>query len=81
MRIVKQHNPKKIIIFSRDELKQFDMAQLFPREKYPVRFFLGDVRDKVRLKWAFQGGDYVIHGPVNTIPPNPLKQILQALRM
>lgn len=59
--ILKHHCPKKIIVFSRDELKQFDMAQLFPTEKYPVRFFLGDVRDKERLKWAFQGVDYVIH--------------------
>ncbi len=59
--ILKDHRPKKIIIFSRDELKQFDMAQVFPTEKYPVRFFLGDVRDKDRLKWAFQDVDFVIH--------------------
>lgn len=59
--ILRHHSPKKIIVFSRDELKQFDMAQGFPTEKYPVRFFLGDVRDKERLKWAFQGVDYVIH--------------------
>ncbi len=59
--ILKNHRPKKIIIFSRDELKQFDMAQAFPQDKYPVRYFLGDVRDKERLKWAFQGVDYIIH--------------------
>jgi UDP-N-acetylglucosamine 4,6-dehydratase len=59
--ILKKHRPKKIIVFSRDELKQFDMAQVFPTEKYPIRYFLGDVRDKDRLKWAFQGVDYVIH--------------------
>ncbi len=59
--ILKKHQPRKIIIFSRDELKQFDMAQQFPKEKYPVRYFLGDIRDKERLKWAFQEVDYVIH--------------------
>ena len=59
--ILKHHSPKKIIVFSRDELKQFDMAQQFPKEKYPVRFFIGDIRDKDRLKWAFQQVDYVIH--------------------
>jgi len=59
--ILKHHRPRKIIVFSRDELKQFDMAQVFPTEKYPIRYFLGDVRDKDRLKWAFQDVDYVIH--------------------
>tara|TARA_R110001592_G_scaffold108762_5_gene303900 strand:+ start:8520 stop:9542 length:1023 start_codon:yes stop_codon:yes gene_type:complete len=53
---------KKLIIFSRDEQKQFQMAQDFPIEKYPqIRFFIGDVRDYERLKRAFQQVDYVIH--------------------
>lgn len=53
---------KKLIILSRDEQKQFVMAQEFPLEKYPqIRFFLGDVRDKDRLVRAFKGVDYVIH--------------------
>lgn len=53
---------KKIIIFSRDEQKQFQMAQEYPLDKYPqIRFFLGDVRDEQRLIRAFQGVDYVIH--------------------
>jgi UDP-N-acetylglucosamine 4,6-dehydratase len=53
---------RKIVIFSRDEQKQFQMAQEFPEEKYPqVRFFIGDVRDKDRLIRAFQHIDYVIH--------------------
>ncbi len=59
--ILKNHSPQKVIVFSRDELKQFDMAQIFSPEKYPIRFFLGDIRDKERLKWAFQEVDYVIH--------------------
>ena len=53
---------KKVIIFSRDEQKQFQMAQDYPSDIYPqIRFFLGDVRDKERLVRAFQGVDYVIH--------------------
>ena len=53
---------KKLVIFSRDEQKQFQMAQEFPHDKYPqIRFFIGDVRDKDRLIRAFQYIDYVIH--------------------
>jgi len=53
---------KRLVIFSRDEQKQFVMAQEFPHQKYPaIRFFIGDVRDKERLMRAFKGIDYVIH--------------------
>jgi UDP-N-acetylglucosamine 4,6-dehydratase (inverting) len=53
---------KKIIIFSRDEQKQFQMAQDFPPSLYPqLRFFIGDVRDYERLRRAFKGVDYIIH--------------------
>lgn len=53
---------KKVIILSRDEQKQFQMAQEYPINKYPqIRFLLGDVRDEQRLIRAFQGVDYVIH--------------------
>jgi UDP-N-acetylglucosamine 4,6-dehydratase len=53
---------KKLIILSRDEQKQFVMAQEYPTSKYPqIRFFLGDVRDKERMIRAFRGVDYVIH--------------------
>jgi UDP-N-acetylglucosamine 4,6-dehydratase len=53
---------KKVIIFSRDEQKQFQMAQEFPKINFPnIRFFLGDVRDEQRLVRAFQGVDIVIH--------------------
>jgi len=53
---------KKLVIFSRDEQKQFQMAQDFPVDKFPqIRFFIGDVRDKERLVRAFQHIDYVIH--------------------
>ena len=53
---------RRLIIFSRDEQKQFQMAQEFSDSKYPqIRYFIGDVRDKYRLERAFQGVDYVIH--------------------
>jgi UDP-N-acetylglucosamine 4,6-dehydratase (inverting) len=58
----KHANIKKLIILSRDEQKQFQMAQDFPESKYPqIRYFLGDVRDEARLVRAFQGVDIVIH--------------------
>jgi UDP-N-acetylglucosamine 4,6-dehydratase (inverting) len=53
---------KRIVIFSRDEQKQFQMAQQYPAAQFPqIRFFIGDVRDFDRLKRAFRGIDYVIH--------------------
>ena len=53
---------KKLVIFSRDEQKQFKMSQEFPEKKYPgIRYFIGNVRDYDRLKRAFRGIDYVIH--------------------
>jgi UDP-N-acetylglucosamine 4,6-dehydratase len=58
----KYPNVKKLIIYSRDEQKQFLMAQEFPHEKYPsVRFFIGDVRDYERIKRALFEVDFVIH--------------------
>lgn len=58
--ILKRYKPKKLIIFSRDELKQFDMAQQF-KESEGIRYFIGDVRDKERLHRAFYGVDIVLH--------------------
>src|SRR3989304_2629001 len=67
--ILEHYTPKKLIIFSRDELKQFEMSQRWNPKKYPcLRYFLGDVRDKERLVHAFHGVDYVIHAA-------PLKQV------
>jgi len=60
--ILKRYKPKKLIIFSRDELKQFEMAQQFPDSKYNcMRYFIGDVRDKERLYRAFSNVDFVVH--------------------
>ena len=53
---------KRLVIYSRDELKQFEMSQTFPKKKYPfIRFFIGDVRDQKRLKTAMENIDVVIH--------------------
>ena len=60
--LAKWPNIERLIIYSRDEQKQFQMAQEFPASKYPaIRFFIGDVRDFIRLKRAFEDVDYVIH--------------------
>jgi len=58
--ILNRFHPKKVIIYSRDELKQFEMQQIWPDEE-PMRYFLGDVRDYSRLKMAMTGVDIVIH--------------------
>jgi len=57
---LEKYNPKKIIIFSRDEMKQWDMAKKFSGDDR-VRFFIGDVRDRERLYRALDGVDYVVH--------------------
>lgn len=52
----------RLVIFSRDELKQFEMSQFYPKAKYPnIRFFIGDVRDQERLRRALEGIDIVVH--------------------
>ncbi len=73
-------NIKKIIIFSRDELKQFEMQKKFSeKELKKLRFFLGDIRDKDRLEAAFKDVDYIIHAAalkrVDTAEYNPLEFI------
>ena len=59
--VLENYNPKKIIIYSRDEFKQFIMQNEFKEYKSKLRFFIGDVRDRERLMRAFEGVDYVIH--------------------
>lgn len=61
-------NPKKLIIFSRDEMKQWEMAKLYGDDRR-VRFFIGDVRDRERLYRAFDGVDYVVHAAATKIVP------------
>jgi len=75
--LLKCGNLKKIIIFSRDENKQFEMQKIFKEKK--LRFFLGDVRDKERLVMAFKNVDYVIHAAAQKQVPaaeyNPIECI------
>jgi UDP-N-acetylglucosamine 4,6-dehydratase/5-epimerase len=60
--VIARYRPRRLIIFSRDELKQSEMAQLWPQENYPfVRYFIGDVRDRDRLELALRDVDYVVH--------------------
>ena len=73
-------NLKRLVIFSRDELKQFEMAQQFPRDRHPaIRYFIGDVRDEQRLRRALEGIDVVVHAAalkqVPTAEYNPFECI------
>ena len=59
--VMEHYNPRKIIIYSRDEFKQWMMQNEFKEYEDKLRFFIGDVRDQERLRRAFEGVDYVIH--------------------
>jgi UDP-N-acetylglucosamine 4,6-dehydratase/5-epimerase len=65
---LEKYNPKKLIIFSRDEMKQWEMAKLFEGDNR-VRFLIGDVRDKERLYRSLDGIDYVVHAAATKIVP------------
>ena len=65
---LKKFNPRKIVIFSRDEMKQWEMAKKFAGDKR-IRFLIGDVRDKDRLYRALDGIDYVVHAAATKIVP------------
>ena len=79
--ILEQHpDVKKLIVYSRDELKQYEMSLTFSQEKYPqMRYFIGDVRDGARLKRACEGVDIIIHAAalkqVPTAEYNPMECI------
>jgi UDP-N-acetylglucosamine 4,6-dehydratase (inverting) len=65
---LKKYNPKRLVIFSRDEMKQWEMAKLF-KDDPRVRFFIGDVRDKDRLHRALHNVDFVVHAAATKIVP------------
>ena len=65
---LKKYNPKRLVVFSRDEMKQWEMAKLFKGDDR-VRFLIGDVRDKDRLYRALDGIDYVVHAAATKIVP------------
>jgi UDP-N-acetylglucosamine 4,6-dehydratase len=78
--VLKKHKPRKLIVYSRDELKQFEMRQQFDEKAYPaLRYFIGDVRDRERLYRAFDGVDVVIHAAaLKQVPAaeyNPMEAI------
>lgn len=78
--VIDRYKPKRLVIFSRDELKQFEMQQLFPMDRYPfMRYFIGDVRDRDRLELAMRDIDYVVHAAalkqVPTAEYNPFECI------
>jgi len=78
--VLQRFQPRKLIIFSRDELKQYEMRKQFPEDRYPaMRYFIGDVRDRERLSRAFDGVDVVVHAAalkqVPTAEYNPLEAI------
>ncbi len=63
-----RYNPRRLVIFSRDEMKQWEMAKLYGKDER-VRFFIGDVRDKDRLARALNGIEYVVHAAATKIVP------------
>lgn len=79
--MLREYRPQKLIIFSRDELKQHEMRQHYPEtSESPLRFFLGDVRDRDRLERAFHGVDVVVHAAaLKQVPAceyNPFEAIM-----
>jgi UDP-N-acetylglucosamine 4,6-dehydratase len=78
--VLERYRPDRLIVFSRDELKQFQMRERFPEHEYPcIRYFIGDVRDRERLYRAFDGVDVVVHAAaLKQVPAceyNPLEAI------
>ena len=78
--LLNHSNLKKLIVFSRDEMKQFELRQKYPQDKYPqIRYFIGDVRDRARVTQACEGVDIIIHAAamkqVDTAEYNPYRGI------
>jgi UDP-N-acetylglucosamine 4,6-dehydratase len=78
--VVENYKPRRLIVFSRDELKQSEMQEAWPQDRYPfLRFFIGDVRDRDRLELAMRDVDYVVHAAalkqVPTAEYNPFECI------
>ena len=80
-RVLAAHAPARLVVYSRDELKQFQLRQEYPVEQYPnLRFFIGDVRDRDRVYRAFDGVDVVVHAAaLKQVPAceyNPFEAVL-----
>jgi len=76
--VLKRYNPKKIIIFSRDEMKQYEMQKDFKQKK--IGYFIGDVRDSDRLHRAFDGVDIIVHAAALKIVPSAEYNPFEAVR-
>lgn len=78
-KVLKKYKPKKLIIYSRDELKQFEISQRFKKKQKFFRFFIGDVRDKERLEYATKDVDIIVHAAalkqIDTAEYNPWEYI------
>lgn len=76
--VLETRNPARVAIYSRDELKQYEMKQIY-REDPRIRFFIGDIRDRERLEMAMHGVDYVVHAAalkqVDTAEYNPMEYV------
>ena len=74
-----KYKPKQVNVFSRDELKQFEMRDTFPAEKFPIKYFIGDVRDRERLYRVTYGMDFIVHAAamkqVPTAEYNPFEAV------
>jgi len=77
--IFDKYKPKQVIVFSRDELKQFEMRDTFPADKFPIKYFIGDVRDRERLYRVTYGMDFIVHAAamkqVPTAEYNPFEAV------
>src|SRR5258705_4090530 len=75
--VLKRYSPKRLIIFSRDELKQWEMSKTFSDKRYDcIRYFIGDVRDRERLYRAMDGVDIVVHAaPLKQVPTSEYNSI------
>jgi len=74
-----QYKPSEVLVYSRDELKQFEMRDTFPTEEFPIKYFIGDIRDRERLYRVAHGMDYIIHSAalkqVPTAESNPFETV------
>jgi len=77
--ILKKYNPRRLVIFSRDEMKQWKMAKLY-KDDPRVRFFIGDVRDKDRLHRALHNIDYVVHAAATKIVPTAVYNPFECIK-
>ena len=77
--VLREFSPRKVIIFSRDEMKQWEMAKKY-RNNSSIRFFIGDVRDRERLYRALKGVDLVVHAAATKIVPTAERDPFECIK-